>query len=50
MVSDEAQAVEVHRLNSAARLYRLDATLREGESLTTPLRPELALGVSALFE
>jgi Uma2 family endonuclease len=50
MVADEAQTLEVFRLDPAAGLYRLEATLRPGDQLKTPSLPALSLEVTALFE
>lgn len=49
IVSDEAQTVEVYRLDPGTSAYRLAATYRPGDRATTPLLPALSLDVSALF-
>lgn len=49
MVSDEAQTVEVHRLDRSAGAYRLTETCRPGGRATTPLLPALSLDVTTLF-
>lgn len=49
MVSDEAQTVEVYRLDRSAGAYRLVEACRRGGRATTPLLPALSLDVTALF-
>jgi hypothetical protein len=48
-VDDDRRTIEAHRLVPGAAAYHLAATFRPGDRATTPLLPELALDVAALF-
>lgn len=49
IVSDEAQTVEVYRLETGTKAYRLAETCRPGDRAATPLLTALSLDVALLF-
>ncbi|HEV7515835.1 MAG TPA: Uma2 family endonuclease [Thermoanaerobaculia bacterium] len=49
MANSEPEAIEVYRLDRAAGAYRLTATYRRGDRVTTPLLPALSLEVTPIF-
>lgn len=49
IVDAERKTVEIYRLDRGARAYRLSATCREGDVVTTPLLPELSTAASELL-
>lgn len=49
LADGDAKAIEIHRLDPHAQLYRLAETCRSGDWATTPRLPELAVEVGRLF-
>ena len=50
LVDIEKLAIEIYRLDPAAKAYRLTQRCREGDVATTPLLPRLSIATSKLFE